>query len=199
MVFAYFQHGMIFSMKIWLCGTFLQYLEWRPSVREKGLMCWKNDKKVCEMKILGLITAVIPEYGKEESSEGHRIFVKMVSYDDLLREQQVYMRVQGRKALMVLEAMDETGFVSGLWQADFSVSVKEIPGKNHVVYVNLLHCTDLELVDAGFPEPVDMADRATAAEVVPLVIDGEEQPCVLSRKWNWKALLKYWMNSKKCK
>ena len=141
------------------------------------------------MNFLGNIAAVVPDYTKEEDKRGLRLYLKLVTFDDMLHEQSIYVRVQGHNARRVLEMMDATGEVHGLWQAELAVNVVEYPGKDRTIHANLVHCTKLDLVDADFPDiGITDADRALAAEIIPVVVDGKETPCVLKRKrtvLNW--------------
>lgn len=136
------------------------------------------------MNFLGNIAAVVPDYTKEEDKRGLRLYLKLVTFDDMLHEQSIYVRVQGHNAQRVLEMMDDaTGEVHGLWQAELAVNVVEYPGKDRTIHANLVHCTKLDLVDADFPDVgITDADRALAAEIIPVVVDGKETPCVLKRK-----------------
>ena len=108
------------------------------------------------MKFLGTIEDVVADYAKNENRNGVRLYIKLATFDDDLREQSVYARVQGRKAQQILDRMDEHGNVSGLWEAELSVSVYDYPGNGgRTIHANLVHVTGLELVDEEL-KPVPM-------------------------------------------
>ena len=97
---------------------------------------------------IGKIDEVFTDRSSNRKENGIRIFIKMVATDiDSLTEQSIYCRVQGKKALRVLEAMDEYGNVEGQWEATISPSVMDYEGSAHTIHANLLHCTDLKPVD----------------------------------------------------
>ena len=116
-------------------------------------------KKTTEhlLTFVGAIEKVVADRAANGNQpHSKRIYVKMVSYDENLNEMSVYFRVQGQKAQMVLDVMDEFGNVEGLWMAKLHPSVVEYPGTDHTIYANLIHCAELELLDdvieVHFPE-----------------------------------------------
>ena len=146
----------------------------------EGLLTPKNKKA---MQFLGVIETVVPDYTKNESANGLRLYLKLATYDDMLHEQSIYVRIQGHKAQQVLDMMDETGNVRGIWQAELAVNVVEYPGKDRTIYANLVHCTELQLVDADYPDcRITPDDRALAHEIIPVVVDDKKTPCVLTHK-----------------
>ena len=96
------------------------------------------------MKFTGIIEAV--EANRNRNESGIRLFVKLVSHKGST-EQSVFARVQGMKALKVLQQMDDEGVVQGVWRATLSPCVHEYVGSQGTIYANLMHITELELVD----------------------------------------------------
>lgn len=136
------------------------------------------------MKFIGIVEKVVPDYAIHENENSRRFFMKLAAYDELLRHHAVYVRIQGQNAQRVLDLMDDSGTVHGIWQAELAMNVYEYPGKDgRTIYANLVHCTKIELVDPEYPDGrITDADRAFAAEIIPVIVNGEALPCVLQRK-----------------
>ena len=111
----------------------------------------KNELKTT-LTFVGMIDKVVMDFaaGDEQPGRGTRLYLKMVCYDDELSEMSVYCRVQGQKAQRVVEAMDEFGNVEGLWVAKLRPSVREYQGTRRMIFANLMHCQELEMIDEEF-------------------------------------------------
>ena len=96
------------------------------------------------MHFTGIIEAV--EANRNRNESGIRLFVKLASHEGSA-EQSVFARVQGMKALKVLQQMDDEGVVHGVWRATLSPCVHEYIGSQGTIYANLMHITELELLD----------------------------------------------------
>ena len=106
------------------------------------------------MKFIGAIEKVVQDYAPCKEKNSIRLFAVMVTIDEYLHEQSIYVRIQGRNAQKVLGMMDESGIVKGLWEAEINVSVMEYEGTHHTIYANLMHCSRLTLIDDEILYPI---------------------------------------------
>lgn len=138
------------------------------------------------IKLLGIIDFLFPESQNEDGQNNRHFFMKVITCDELMHTHSVIVEIQGNDAEKVLAMKDEeTGVVHGIWQVELAVNIAGYPdagGRN--IFEGFLHCIKIELVDADFPECSQITDddRALAATIVPVVVNGKTTPCLLQRK-----------------